>query len=61
MSKVLANIADIIIAESEEGDKEYTTWIYIFFLVDLLCCGAILFPVVWYVSPLNALKNFAVI
>ncbi|XP_037030246.1 protein GPR107 [Bradysia coprophila] len=51
--QVLANIADIIIAESEEGDKEYTTWIYIFFLVDLLCCGAILFPVVWSIRHLQ--------
>lgn len=45
--QVLANVAEIIIAESEEGDKEHRTWRDIFILVDLLCCGAILFPVVW--------------
>uniref|UniRef100_A0A8W7PKU8 GOST seven transmembrane domain-containing protein n=1 Tax=Anopheles coluzzii TaxID=1518534 RepID=A0A8W7PKU8_ANOCL len=44
--QVLANVAEIIIAESDEGDKEYGTWRNIFMLVDLLCCGAILFPVI---------------
>uniref|UniRef100_T1HAW4 Uncharacterized protein n=1 Tax=Rhodnius prolixus TaxID=13249 RepID=T1HAW4_RHOPR len=46
-SKVLANVVKIIIEESEEGDIEHKTWLDVFMLVDLLCCGAILFPVVW--------------
>lgn len=45
--QILANVAEIIIAESEEGDIERRTWRDIFMLVDLICCGAILFPVVW--------------
>lgn len=49
--KVLANVAKIIIEESEEGDVEHRTWLDVFMLVDLLCCGAILFPVVWSVEP----------
>lgn len=44
--QVLANIADIILAESEEGDIEHRTWADILIMVDLICCGAILFPVV---------------
>lgn len=48
--KVLANVAKIIIEESEEGDVEHRTWLDVFMLVDLLCCGAILFPVVWSVE-----------
>uniref|UniRef100_A0A182SWT0 GOST seven transmembrane domain-containing protein n=1 Tax=Anopheles maculatus TaxID=74869 RepID=A0A182SWT0_9DIPT len=51
--QVLANVAEIIIAESDEGDKEYSTWWDIFMLVDLLCCGAILFPVVWSIRHLQ--------
>lgn len=51
--QVLANIAEIIIAESEEGDIEHRTWGDIFILVDLLCCGAILFPVVWSIKHLQ--------
>lgn len=48
---MLANVAKIIIEESEEGDVEHRTWLDVFMLVDLLCCGAILFPVVWSVEP----------
>uniref|UniRef100_U5ESJ2 Putative g protein-coupled seven transmembrane receptor n=1 Tax=Corethrella appendiculata TaxID=1370023 RepID=U5ESJ2_9DIPT len=51
--QVLANVAEIIIAESEEGDKEHSTWRDVFILVDLLCCGTILFPVVWSIRHLQ--------
>ncbi len=45
--QVLANVAYVIIEESEEGEARHNWWREIFILVDLLCCGAILFPVVW--------------
>ncbi|XP_043914078.1 protein GPR107-like [Protopterus annectens] len=45
--QVLANVAYIIIESTEEGTTEYVLWMEVLFLVDLLCCGAILFPVVW--------------
>lgn len=51
--QVLANVAKIIFEESEEGDMEHKTWSDIFVLVDLLCCGAILFPVVWSIRHLQ--------
>ncbi|XP_059619331.1 protein GPR107 [Phlebotomus argentipes] len=51
--QVLANVAAIIIEESEVGDREHTTWGDIFILVDLICCGAILFPVVWSIRHLQ--------
>ncbi|XP_011556070.3 protein GPR107 [Plutella xylostella] len=51
--QVVANVAEIIIAESEEGAAEHNAWIDIFILVDLLCCGAILFPVVWSIRHLQ--------
>lgn len=51
--QVLANIAEIIIEESEEGDIEHKTWRDVLMLVDLLCCGAILFPVVWSIRHLQ--------
>jgi hypothetical protein len=44
--KVLANVAYIIIEESEEGEIRRNWWKEVFILVDLVCCGAILFPVV---------------
>ncbi|XP_015514530.1 protein GPR107 isoform X1 [Neodiprion pinetum] len=51
--QVLANVAEIIIEESEEGDIEHQKWRDVFILVDLLCCGAILFPVVWSIRHLQ--------
>uniref|UniRef100_A0A8D8V6D1 Protein GPR107 n=1 Tax=Cacopsylla melanoneura TaxID=428564 RepID=A0A8D8V6D1_9HEMI len=51
--QVLANVAQIIIEESEEGDAEYGTWLKVFMSVDLLCCGLIMFPVVWSIRHLQ--------
>lgn len=51
--QILANTANIIIEESEEGDIERRTWNDILILVDLICCGAILFPVVWSIRHLQ--------
>ncbi|XP_061395344.1 protein GPR107 [Musca vetustissima] len=51
--QVLANVAEIIIEESEESDVEFRTWHNIFIFVDLLCCGAILFPIVWSIRHLH--------
>ncbi|KAI1289935.1 Uncharacterized protein HDE_08044 [Halotydeus destructor] len=51
--QVLANIAEIITDESEEGEIKHKMWREIFILVDLLCCGAILFPVVWSIRHLQ--------
>jgi len=51
--QILDNIASIIVEESEEGLSQYTVWKEIFILIDLLCCGAILFPVVWSIKHLQ--------
>ncbi|XP_038640693.1 protein GPR108-like [Scyliorhinus canicula] len=51
--QVLANTAYIIIESTEEGTSEYALWKEILFLVDLICCGAILFPVVWSIRHLQ--------
>ncbi|XP_053184208.1 protein GPR108 [Scomber japonicus] len=51
--QVLANVAFIIIESTEEGSSEYALWKEILFLVDLICCGAILFPVVWSIRHLQ--------
>ncbi|KAL6482565.1 hypothetical protein MHYP_G00106450 [Metynnis hypsauchen] len=45
--------AYIIIEETEEASSEYALWREILFLVDLICCGAILFPVVWSIRHLQ--------
>ncbi|XP_003470972.2 protein GPR107 [Cavia porcellus] len=51
--QVLANVAYIIMESTEEGTTEYSLWKDSLFLVDLLCCGAILFPVVWSIRHLQ--------
>ncbi|KAK7095551.1 protein GPR107-like [Littorina saxatilis] len=51
--QVLDRVAEVIVEESEEGNQSYMTWKEIFILVDLLCCGAILFPVVWSIRHLQ--------
>jgi hypothetical protein len=45
--KILAVVAQIFLEEKEESDVVYVTWRQICFIVDLLCCGAIIFPIVW--------------
>ena len=52
--KTLAITAYIFLEEKEEGNADYVTWRQLFFLLDLLCCGAILFPVVWSIRHLEA-------
>ncbi|XP_045404523.1 protein GPR108 [Lemur catta] len=51
--QVLANVAYIAIESREEGASDYGLWKEILFLVDLICCGAILFPVVWSIRHLQ--------
>ncbi|XP_042200676.1 protein GPR108-like [Callorhinchus milii] len=51
--QVLANTAYIIIESTEEGTSDYALWKETLFLVDLICCGAILFPVVWSIRHLQ--------
>ncbi|XP_049645387.1 protein GPR108 [Suncus etruscus] len=51
--QVLANVAYIVIESREEGTSDYMLWKEILFLVDLICCGTILFPVVWSIRHLQ--------
>ncbi|XP_007169146.2 protein GPR108 isoform X1 [Balaenoptera acutorostrata] len=51
--QVLANVAYIVIESREEGASDYGVWKEVLFLVDLICCGAILFPVVWSIRHLQ--------
>jgi hypothetical protein len=46
-------VAQIFTEETELGELKHKVWKAVFFLVDLLCCGAILFPVVWSIKHLQ--------
>jgi hypothetical protein len=53
MDQVLDNVAYIIIEESEQGMAGRNMWRELFILIDLVCCGAILLPVVWSIRHLQ--------
>ncbi|CAL9220170.1 unnamed protein product [Arabidopsis halleri] len=51
--QVLANIASVVIGETGPFIKDWVTWNQIFLLVDIVCCCAILFPIVWSIRSLR--------
>ncbi|KAM7464111.1 hypothetical protein LguiA_032232 [Lonicera macranthoides] len=51
--QVLANIASIVIGETGPFIKDWVTWNQVFLLVDIVCCCAIIFPIVWSIRSLR--------
>lgn len=51
--QIIANVASIIIEETDEWDPEQAVWVRLLFLLDFLCCAAILLPVVWSIRHLQ--------
>lgn len=52
-AQVISNVAYIILEESEQGEIGHNFWKEVFVLIDLVCCGAILLPVVWSIKHLQ--------
>lgn len=51
--QVVANIAQVVVDESRPYGQDWFTWKQIFLLVDILCCCAVLFPIVWSINNLR--------
>lgn len=51
--QVLANLASIVIGETGPFIKDWVTWNQLFLLVDIVCCCAIIFPIVWSIRSLR--------
>lgn len=51
--QVFANIALVFIDEESPAMRDWLTWRDIFHLVDIACCCAILFPIVWQIKHLR--------
>lgn len=51
--QVLDNIAMIVLEESAPGSQGWLTWRDILHLVDIVCCCAILLPIVWSIRHLR--------
>ena len=45
--QVMVNIAMVIVEETPPGTMGWLTWRDILHLADIICCCAILFPIVW--------------
>lgn len=51
--QIIDNIAMIMIEDSAPGSQAWATWKDIFRLVDIICCGAILIPIIWSIKHLR--------
>lgn len=52
-TQVFANIAIVITEEESPSVIDWFTWRDVFHLVDIICCCAILFPIVWSIKHLR--------
>ncbi|GLT64624.1 hypothetical protein SLA2020_371050 [Shorea laevis] len=51
--QVVANIAQVVIDETGPFGQDWITWKQVFLLVDVVCCCAVLFPIVWSIKNLR--------
>ena len=51
--QVIANIAQVVIDENGPYGHDWATWKQVFLLVDVVCCCAVLFPIVWSIKNLR--------
>jgi len=51
--QVVNNIAIVFLTQETEGELSFDRWTAILHLVDILCCCAVLMPVVWQVNQLE--------
>lgn len=51
--QVIDNIALLVVASDSPGSTSYSSWENVLHLVDLICCCAILFPIVWQIRSLE--------
>lgn len=51
--QVLANIATVVTGETGPSNKNWFTWRQLLLLVDVICCCAVLLPIVWSIKHLR--------
>lgn len=51
--QVVANIAQVVIDETGPYGHDWIAWKQVFLLVDVICCCAVLFPIVWSIKNLR--------
>lgn len=51
--QVIANVASVVIGETGPFIRDWVTWNQVFLLIDIVCCCAIIFPIVWSIRSLR--------
>jgi hypothetical protein len=51
--QVVSNIASVVIDETGPFAKSWVTWKQLLFVVDIACCCAVLFPIMWSICDLK--------
>jgi G protein-coupled receptor 107 len=51
--QVANNIAILALSTETKGESTYASWTFILHVVDIVCCCAVLVPIVWQVSQLE--------
>lgn len=51
--QVVANLAQVVIDETGPFGQDSYTWRQVFLLVDIICCCAVLFPIIWSIKNLR--------
>ncbi|GAV86223.1 Lung_7-TM_R domain-containing protein [Cephalotus follicularis] len=51
--QVLENIAYVIISETGPATKDWMAWNQMFLLIDVVCCCAVFFPIIWSIRSLR--------
>ena len=51
--QIIDNIAVVVLSQETEGERLYDDWSAVLHLVDILCCCAVLVPIVWQVNSLE--------
>lgn len=48
--QIIDNIAVIVLSQETEGERLYEDWSAVLHFVDILCCCAVLIPIVWQIN-----------
>ncbi|KAL5697313.1 Protein CANDIDATE G-PROTEIN COUPLED REPTOR 7 [Ranunculus cassubicifolius] len=51
--QVITNVASVVIGETGPFIRDWVTWNQVFLLIDIVCCCAIIFPIVWSIRSLR--------
>ncbi|XP_044482137.1 protein CANDIDATE G-PROTEIN COUPLED RECEPTOR 7-like [Mangifera indica] len=51
--QVLENIAYVVINETGPATTDWMAWNHMFLLIDIICCCAVIFPIIWSIRSLK--------